>query len=725
MRRSTTSWSSAGRRPRPPGWVDGLLDHVASSGAPVDFVSTHTYGNAPLDLRATLERHGREDAQIWWTEWGVTPDALRQRQRRRLLGGVPGPRDALGGRPDRRAVLLGRLRPVRGARPAAAAAARRVRAADRRRAAQAALVGAVPARAAGSRRGRGDRDRRRRGLAGRGVGVARRRRPRRRRALERHPRPEQGRRLRRRWTARVTCRSTVSPDGEWTVREYRVDADHSNIAAVWSSMADGADWPTDEQWATLRDADELAVDGAPARRVVRSTSTCRAPSIVLIELVRVGMSRRWWRSAVVYQVYVRSFADGDGDGVGDLAGLTAGSTPSPGSASTRSGSRRCTARRRPTTGTTWPTTATSTRCSGTSRRSTLPRPAAHERGLRVRARPGAQPRLRPAPVVPSAVAAPADPERARFHIRGAPAHRLAVDVRRTGVDAACPTATGTCTCSPPSSRTSNWTHPVVRSPTRRRRCGSGSRAVSTGSGSTSPAGSPRTRRTARCGRGVPHPHWDRAEVPRDLPVVAQGARRRCAGRLRGRRGLGTSPSAPRRSPGPTSWARRSRSTSCARPWSAAGAAPDRRRPARARTGRSARCPRGSSAATTSPASRRGSDPTARWPCTCSCSPCPARSTSTPATSWVCPTSTCLRRSGRTRSRCGPQARCPTATAHASRCRGPQGQASASRRATPWLPIPSTWPQSRPRPAGVRPRSTWSVAAPRARRTPDALDVART
>ncbi|MFG1702125.1 alpha-amylase family glycosyl hydrolase [Nonomuraea sp. M3C6] len=29
----------------------------------------------------------------------------------------------------------------------------------------------------------------------------------------------------------------------------------------------------------------------------------------------------WWRTAAIYQIYVRSFADGSGDGIGDLAGL--------------------------------------------------------------------------------------------------------------------------------------------------------------------------------------------------------------------------------------------------------------------------------------------------------------------------------------------------------------------------------------------------------------------
>lgn len=35
-----------------------------------------------------------------------------------------------------------------------------------------------------------------------------------------------------------------------------------------------------------------------------------------------GIDQNWWRDAVIYQVYPRSFADGNGDGMGDLAGVT-------------------------------------------------------------------------------------------------------------------------------------------------------------------------------------------------------------------------------------------------------------------------------------------------------------------------------------------------------------------------------------------------------------------
>ena len=55
------------------GWVDDLLAHVAEEGVPVDFISTHTYGLSPLDLRPITARAGRPDLPLYWTEWGVSP----------------------------------------------------------------------------------------------------------------------------------------------------------------------------------------------------------------------------------------------------------------------------------------------------------------------------------------------------------------------------------------------------------------------------------------------------------------------------------------------------------------------------------------------------------------------------------------------------------------------------------------------------------------------------
>jgi xylan 1,4-beta-xylosidase len=55
------------------GWIDDLLDYTASHSLPLDFVSTHTCGLPPLDLRPVVARFGRPGLPLWWTEWGVSP----------------------------------------------------------------------------------------------------------------------------------------------------------------------------------------------------------------------------------------------------------------------------------------------------------------------------------------------------------------------------------------------------------------------------------------------------------------------------------------------------------------------------------------------------------------------------------------------------------------------------------------------------------------------------
>ncbi|MDQ6772357.1 MAG: hypothetical protein M3024_05120 [Candidatus Dormibacteraeota bacterium] len=55
------------------GWIHDFSEFVVEHDLPLDFLSTHTYGNAPLDIRATAARAGLEGVPTWWTEWGVSP----------------------------------------------------------------------------------------------------------------------------------------------------------------------------------------------------------------------------------------------------------------------------------------------------------------------------------------------------------------------------------------------------------------------------------------------------------------------------------------------------------------------------------------------------------------------------------------------------------------------------------------------------------------------------
>ena len=127
------------------GWIGELLGHLEGSDLPLDFLSTHVYGNVPLDLRPVLASFGRAGRADLVDRVGHHADPLPPRRGHGLRRGVPAPRHGLGARADRGAVALGGLGPLRGAGRAAGAVPRRVRAAVGGEPAQAPVLGHGPA----------------------------------------------------------------------------------------------------------------------------------------------------------------------------------------------------------------------------------------------------------------------------------------------------------------------------------------------------------------------------------------------------------------------------------------------------------------------------------------------------------------------------------------------------------------------------------------------------
>ncbi len=273
------------------GWVEETLAHAEVSGAPVDFVSTHTYGSPPLDFRPTLERYGRAGTPIWWTEWGVTPTHFNEVSDAVfsgafLLRGMVSAMDRIEslsywvvsdhfeelGRPP--ALLHGGfgLRTVGELRKPRWWALWMLE-----------QLGEtlLPVRLAGDGAGSLVETVAARGEEGT-VGV-----------LAWNTTLDQSKAaghqpLDREVTVAV---DGLRPGSTYTLRHRRVDELHSNVAGAWGRLREGDQaWPTDEQWAQLRAADRLE-DLAPEAEVtadgdgrVSTTFTLPMPGISLLEL---------------------------------------------------------------------------------------------------------------------------------------------------------------------------------------------------------------------------------------------------------------------------------------------------------------------------------------------------------------------------------------------------------------------------------------------------------
>jgi xylan 1,4-beta-xylosidase len=84
---------------------------------------------------------------------------------------------------------------------------------------------------------------------------------------------------------RVTVRLTALR-GPHTLRKWRIDADHGNIAARWQAVGGGADWPTADQWAHLTAQDHL--DEAIASQTI--TPNADGTAEITLELPNPGIA---------------------------------------------------------------------------------------------------------------------------------------------------------------------------------------------------------------------------------------------------------------------------------------------------------------------------------------------------------------------------------------------------------------------------------------------------
>ncbi len=122
-------------------WIELLAEYTSDSDLPLDFISTHTYGNLPADFRPALRlaRTGRDTDLVDGV--GRRLDALRGGARQRHWCSVRAEwlpqRAGPGGRPG----LLGHQRPLRGTGAGAAPVPQRLRSAQRRQPAQAQVLG--------------------------------------------------------------------------------------------------------------------------------------------------------------------------------------------------------------------------------------------------------------------------------------------------------------------------------------------------------------------------------------------------------------------------------------------------------------------------------------------------------------------------------------------------------------------------------------------------------